>query len=51
MTQDIVGFIVFFNFFFFFTCLWLFRLLPLKKEIITTEHINMVELNSNFKLK
>lgn len=50
MTQDIVGFIVL-NCFVFFYFLWLFRLLPLKKEIITTEHINMVELNSNFKLK
>ena len=52
MTQDIVDFIVFFNFFFFFfTCLCLFRLLPLKKEIITTEHTNLVELNSDFQLK
>lgn len=52
MTQDIVDIIVFFNFFFFFfTCLWLFRSLPLKKEIITTEHIKLVELNSDFQLK
>lgn len=49
MTQDIVDFIVFFNFFF--TCLWLFRLFPFKKEIITTEHTNLVELNSDFQLK
>lgn len=50
MTQDIVDFIVFFSFFFLLV-LWLFRALPLKKEIITTEHTNLVELNSDFQLK
>lgn len=50
MTQNIVDFIVFLNFFFY---LHLFRSLPLKKEIIiiTTEHTNLVETNSDFQLK
>lgn len=53
MTQDLVDFIVFSNLYFilFFTCMWLFRLLPLKKEIITTEHANLVEVNSHLQLK
>lgn len=58
MTQDIVGFILFFSSFF--TCLWSFRLLPFKKEIINyywthqhgrTKFKFTVEINLFFKKK